>query len=88
MNRIRKGCRVIEGPVWHDERSLNFRDIEFGGVFALDTTAQVSQVFKHRECAPAFVTGTASIKPFIRSLILKTWDQKIARLLHSASTPM
>ncbi len=49
MEKLCKGYGLIEGPVWDDERGLIFSDVVFGGVFALNTAGQVSQIVEHRK---------------------------------------
>ncbi|NOX51493.1 MAG: SMP-30/gluconolactonase/LRE family protein [Gammaproteobacteria bacterium] len=49
MQPLVQGYGLIEGPVWVPGRGLLFSDVLFGGVFCLDTQAQVSEVFAHRK---------------------------------------
>ncbi len=49
IEKLTEGYGLIEGPVWDDNRGLIFSDVVFGGVFALNNSGQVSQVFGHRK---------------------------------------
>ena len=49
MEKLTEGYGLIEGPLWDDERGLIFSDVVFGGVFALSTSDEVSQIFEHRK---------------------------------------
>jgi sugar lactone lactonase YvrE len=49
VEKLTEGYGLIEGPVWDDELGLLFSDVVFGGVFALSTTGEVSQIFEHRK---------------------------------------
>ena len=49
MEKLCKGYGLIEGPVWDDARGLIFSDVVFGGIFALNTAGQVSQIVEHRK---------------------------------------
>ena len=49
MEELSSGYALIEGPVWVAGRGLLFSDVTFGGVYCLDLTDRVSEVFPHRK---------------------------------------
>ncbi len=49
MEKLADGYGLIEGPVWDDERGLIFSDVVFGGVFALNKSGAITQIFEHRK---------------------------------------
>jgi sugar lactone lactonase YvrE len=87
MEKLCEGYGLIEGPVWDDERGLIFSDVVFGGVFALNTDGEVSQIFEHRKGIGGMARHVAggmvvsgrniSFKPFQggNTLILRDRDE-------------
>ncbi|MEM7099543.1 MAG: SMP-30/gluconolactonase/LRE family protein [Pseudomonadota bacterium] len=49
MDLLCEGYGLIEGPVWVPGRGLMFSDVMFGGVFCLDASGQIEEIFGHRK---------------------------------------
>ena len=48
MEKLTEGYGLIEGPVWVEGQGLMYSDVEFGGVFCVTESGEVSQIFQHR----------------------------------------
>ena len=48
MERLATGYTLVEGPVWHNERGLLYSDVLAGGVFAVSSEGDVSEVVAKR----------------------------------------